>query len=95
MLHQSSHLIGRLVVAGAVGELFELYESKGRSCALGRVTPYREYLGWLAAQDREAADGGVAECAGRAGGTDLSGSPVEPGGSARLPEQIVQEFRKP
>ena len=38
-----------------VSELFELYKHRGQSAALGRVTPYREYLGWLAAQDRQAA----------------------------------------
>jgi non-ribosomal peptide synthase protein (TIGR01720 family) len=36
-------------------ELFELYKRKDQSAALGRVTPYREYLGWLAAQDHNAA----------------------------------------
>ena len=36
-------------------ELFELYKHRGQSAALGRVTPYREYLAWLAAQDHQAA----------------------------------------
>jgi non-ribosomal peptide synthase protein (TIGR01720 family) len=37
-----------------VRELFDLYKHRGQSAALGRVTPYREYLGWLAAQDHQA-----------------------------------------
>src|SRR6516164_3757465 len=35
-----------------VRELLTLYEHKGDGAALGRVTPYRDYLAWLAAQDR-------------------------------------------
>src|SRR4029077_7735860 len=36
-------------------ELFLLYGQQAQSAALPRVTPYREYLGWIAAQDRQAA----------------------------------------
>ena len=35
-----------------VRELLTLYAHKGDSGALGRVTPYRDYLAWLAEQDR-------------------------------------------
>src|SRR6266849_3514874 len=35
-----------------VRELLTLYEHKGDGTALGRVTPYRDYLAWLAEQDR-------------------------------------------
>src|SRR6516165_3386191 len=35
-----------------VRELLTLYEHKGDGAALGRVTPYRDYLAWLAGQDR-------------------------------------------
>ncbi|MEV7130823.1 amino acid adenylation domain-containing protein [Streptomyces sp. NPDC093260] len=38
------------------GELFELYRSGGDDSALPPVTPYREYLAWLAGQDRAAAE---------------------------------------
>src|SRR5262252_4512972 len=38
-----------------VRELLTLYEHKGDGAALGRVTPYRDYLAWLAAQDRAGA----------------------------------------
>jgi hypothetical protein len=34
-------------------ELFVLYGQEGHTAALPRVTPYRDYLGWLAAQDRQ------------------------------------------
>ena len=38
-----------------VRELFQLYASKGDAGALPRLTPYRNYLSFLAAQDRQAA----------------------------------------
>jgi hypothetical protein len=38
-----------------VRELLTLYRSGGSVSALGRLTPYREYLVWLSRQDREAA----------------------------------------
>ncbi|WP_329018155.1 non-ribosomal peptide synthetase [Streptomyces sp. NBC_01601] len=37
-----------------VRELFELYARQGDDGTLPRVTPYRTYLAWLAAQDRSA-----------------------------------------
>ncbi|MDI5967961.1 amino acid adenylation domain-containing protein [Streptomyces sp. SL13] len=38
-----------------VDDLFTLYGTAGDATALPKVTPYRDYLSWLAAQDREAA----------------------------------------
>src|SRR6266446_4281952 len=38
-----------------VRELLTLYEHKGDGTGLGRVTPYRDYLAWLAEQDRTGA----------------------------------------
>src|SRR4029077_20645149 len=38
-----------------VRELFALYGQEGQSAALPRMTPYRDYLGWIAGQDRQAA----------------------------------------
>jgi amino acid adenylation domain-containing protein len=49
-------------------ELVALYESHGDPRALPRVRPYRDYLGWLAAQDR-----GAAEDAWRAALAGLTG----------------------
>ncbi|MCG6495240.1 amino acid adenylation domain-containing protein [Kitasatospora sp. A2-31] len=43
-------------MARVVGELFELYGSKGDVSELPRVTPYRDYLAWLERQDRSAAE---------------------------------------
>ncbi|WUC79116.1 amino acid adenylation domain-containing protein [Streptomyces sp. NBC_00536] len=37
-------------------ELFELYRTGGDDSGLPRVTPYKEYLAWLAGQDRAAAE---------------------------------------
>ncbi|OKI59783.1 peptide synthetase [Streptomyces sp. CB00072] len=39
-----------------MGELFELYGRRGDASALPAVVPYRDYLGWLAGQDRAAAE---------------------------------------
>ncbi|MEV5606564.1 non-ribosomal peptide synthase/polyketide synthase, partial [Streptomyces sp. NPDC052299] len=39
-----------------LGELFSLYAQKGDSASLPSVTPYRDYLAWVAAQDRTAAE---------------------------------------
>src|SRR5712692_4907050 len=38
-----------------VQELLTLYAHKGDAAVLSRVTPYRDYLAWIAAQDRAAA----------------------------------------
>ena len=38
-----------------VQELLTLYGQGGDGTALARVTPYRDYLAWLARQDRAAA----------------------------------------
>ncbi|ALA19480.1 hypothetical protein AL346_04830 [Chelatococcus sp. CO-6] len=55
-----------------VKELFALYRGEGR--ALPRVTPYRDYLAWLAGQDREAARAAfAAELAGLEEPTRLAG----------------------
>src|SRR5205823_10314231 len=38
-----------------VRELFTLYAHNGDCAVLPRVTPYRDYLAWIAAQDRTGA----------------------------------------
>ncbi|MET8074609.1 condensation domain-containing protein, partial [Streptomyces sp. NPDC005271] len=38
-----------------MGELCALYDSRGDDSAMPRVRPYRDYVAWLAAQDRDAA----------------------------------------
>src|SRR6185295_3171531 len=38
-----------------VGELLRLYAHKGDCAVLPRVTPYRDYLAWMGAQDRAGA----------------------------------------
>jgi hypothetical protein len=38
-----------------VGELLRLYAHKGDCAVLPRVTPYRDYLAWIAGQDRAGA----------------------------------------
>ncbi|WP_447038503.1 amino acid adenylation domain-containing protein [Streptomyces sp. DSM 118878] len=39
-----------------VNDLFELYARRGDETGLPRVTPYREYLAWLARQDKAGAE---------------------------------------
>ena len=50
-----------------VRELLTLYAQQGDAGALPRVTPYRDYLAWIAGQDRDCRDGGLAGGIGRAG----------------------------
>ena len=74
-----------------VRELFELYKHSGRSAALGRVTPYREYLGWLAAQDHHAAQAAwQSALAGLEEPTRLAAA--QPGAAPALPEEIIVEL---
>ena len=74
-----------------VRELFELYKHRGRSAALGRVTPYKEYLGWLAAQDRHAAQAAWQRALeGLEEPTRLAA--LEPGSALGVPEQITCEL---
>ncbi|WP_069817426.1 non-ribosomal peptide synthetase [Streptomyces sp. TP-A0874] len=47
-----------------IGEFFQLYGRQGDESALPSVTPYREYLVWLAGQDRAVAEGAWREVLG-------------------------------
>ena len=72
-------------------DLFELYKHRGRSAGLGRVTPYRDYLGWLAAQDRPAARAAWQRAlAGLEEPSRLVD--LEPGRAQEVPEQISCEL---
>src|SRR5262249_8580851 len=63
-----------------VRELLELYERQGDDAMMPRVTPYREYLAWIARQDREAAKvAWLAELAGLEEGTRIAGVEVSRG----------------
>ena len=71
-----------------VQELLALYAHKGDDDVLPRVTPYRNYLAWIAAQDRGAAISTWQEAlAGLEGATRLA--PHEPGRAPVAPEQIT------
>ncbi|WP_274918736.1 non-ribosomal peptide synthetase [Streptomyces sp. WZ-12] len=73
-----------------VRELFELYARGGDGSAMPRVAPYRDYLAWLAAQDRTAAAGAWrAALAGVAQPTLLAGQQPAAASSGELPEQVV------
>ena len=71
-----------------VQELLTLYAHKGDAAALPRVTPYRDYLAWIAAQDRAAAIAAWREAlAGLEEATRLA--PHDPGRAPVAPEQIT------
>ncbi|MGW2618051.1 amino acid adenylation domain-containing protein [Streptomyces sp. NPDC001500] len=73
-----------------VDELFEVYEAGGGTDGLPRVTPYRDYLGWLARQDAEAgAEAWRTALAGLDGPTAVA--PGAPAGKV-LPERIAAEL---
>src|SRR5208282_4154785 len=68
-----------------------LYKHRGQSAALPRVTPYRDYLGWIAAQDRHAARAAWQRAlAGLEEPTRLAAA--EPGAAPALPEEIIVEL---
>ncbi|WP_328718507.1 amino acid adenylation domain-containing protein [Streptomyces sp. NBC_00247] len=74
-------------------DLFELYERGGDETGMRRVTPYRDYLSWLARQDRPAALAAWSrELAGLTGPT-LLGAGAEQGG-ALLPETLSVELSR-
>ena len=71
-----------------VQELLTLYGQRGDGGSLPRVTPYRDYLAWLAGQDRAAAVAAWSTAlAGLEEATLLAGP--ERGGAPALPEQIM------
>ncbi|MGW6919207.1 amino acid adenylation domain-containing protein, partial [Kitasatospora sp. NPDC054939] len=73
-----------------VRDLLALYEHDGDAAALAPVTPYRHYLGWLARQDRAAAEDAWREALAGAVPTLLA--PVDPGRAGALPERITLEL---
>ncbi|MFI1227663.1 MULTISPECIES: amino acid adenylation domain-containing protein [unclassified Streptomyces] len=73
------------------GELFELYARKGDPSGMPEVTPYREYLSWLAKQDRGAAEEAWRSVlAGIAEPTLLA--PESQGRTAVVPEEFRAEL---
>ncbi len=65
-----------------VRDLLELYAQDGDATALPAVVPFRDYLGWVAAQDRQAAESAwQSALAGLEGPT---WSPPEPGATVPI-----------
>ncbi len=72
-------------------ELLALYARKGDAASLPRVTPYRDYLAWIAGRDRAAAVAAWQEAlAGLEEGTRLA--PQDRARAPLVPEQIVREL---
>ena len=77
-----------------VQELLTLYARGGDPGTLPRVTPYRDYLAWLAGQDRVAARAAWRDAlAGLEGGTHLA--PPARGRVAVAPERITLALSEP
>ncbi|MFI8389874.1 amino acid adenylation domain-containing protein, partial [Streptomyces sp. NPDC085540] len=72
-------------------ELLELYGTAGDASALPRVTPYRDYLTWLAKQDPEAAKAAWARSLAGFDEPSLVG-PVERGQQESFPQRISVEL---
>ena len=71
-----------------VQELLTLYAHHADAAALPRVTPYRDYLGWLAAQDRAAAVAAWQDALAGLEEATPSGA-ARPGPAALAPEQTL------
>ena len=76
-----------------VQELLTLYARRGDGRALPRVTPYRDYLAWIAAQDRTAA---VAAWSAALSGLEEPTlvAPHDRGQAAMLPERIMIDAQR-
>ena len=77
-----------------VQELLTLYAQRDDAGALPRVTPYRDYLAWIAAQDRDAA---IAVWRDALAGLDAATRVAahDPGRAPIVPEQITLALSEP
>ncbi|MFE9701916.1 amino acid adenylation domain-containing protein [Streptomyces sp. NPDC005930] len=73
------------------GELFTLYGQRGDTAALPPVAPYRDYLAWLADQDRPAAEKAWADALAGVDEPTLV-APRAAAGAASLPGRIADEL---
>ncbi len=74
-----------------ISELRLLYEQHGDAAALPRVTPFRDYLAWLAGRDHGAAEAAWREAlAGLEESTRIS--PLVSLGDPKIPERIVVDL---
>ncbi|WP_264932073.1 condensation domain-containing protein, partial [Streptomyces sp. A012304] len=70
-----------------LGELMALYTAGGDTAALPPVVPYKDYLGWLARQDRGAAELAWKDALAGAEPTLVAG----PGAGAALPVTLIED----
>ncbi|WP_344591196.1 condensation domain-containing protein, partial [Streptomyces violaceusniger] len=75
-------------------ELFELYGTRGDASALAPVTPYRDYLAWLARQDPAAADAAWRQALDGLEEPSLM-APVSRGRAHTLPERVSATLSAP
>ncbi|MCU1609090.1 MAG: putative non-ribosomal peptide synthetase, partial [Pseudonocardiales bacterium] len=77
-------------IAVLMRELLTLYAGNGDTSVLPRVTPYRDYLTWLAHQDQQAAEQAWRQAlTGLAGPTLLT--PIDPARTPMIPQRITVE----
>ena len=74
-------------------ELLALYRAGADAAAMPPVTPYRQYLAWLARQDSGAGGCGVGAGAGGAGGADVAGPGHGRAQAAVRPDNLDTELR--
>ncbi|MCU7728822.1 amino acid adenylation domain-containing protein [Actinoplanes sp. KI2] len=73
-----------------VQELLTIYRQGGTAAGLAPVTPYRDYLAWVARQDRDAARRAWADALAGAEATLVA--PAASGGASGLPERLFAEL---
>ncbi|MFJ3793088.1 amino acid adenylation domain-containing protein [Kitasatospora sp. NPDC090091] len=101
LMFNSHHiLLDGWSTAQLMHELFEIYERGGDASALPPVTPYRDYLGWLAGRDRAAAEAAWREQLGDVEEPTLL-APDDPGASTvpgnllvTMPEELTARVRE-
>ncbi|WP_193474574.1 non-ribosomal peptide synthetase [Streptomyces griseomycini] len=75
-----------------LADLFRIYRDGGSADALEPVVPFGDYLGWLAAQDREEAERAWRSALAGLDGPTLVAGPAGPGGPVRAQRRAVAEL---
>jgi amino acid adenylation domain-containing protein/non-ribosomal peptide synthase protein (TIGR01720 family) len=73
-------------------DLFGLYSADGDDAGLPAVVPYRDYLAWLACQDRDAAERAWREALAGLVSPTLVAPGAEAAAAAAMPERVVSEL---
>ncbi|MFH9772205.1 amino acid adenylation domain-containing protein [Streptomyces luteogriseus] len=93
VFHSHHLLVDGWSLPNLVQELFTLYSRRGDDTGLPAVVPYRDYLAWLAGQDRGAAETAWREALAGAGEATLL-APAGSGSTVTRPEEIGWELSR-